>query len=104
MSIKICKRQRRGIDITQPELRGTLPECLNRAGIGPGNARRANVFAVRWYRGQMRAWAGWWRDSLGYSLYDKSKEHRCAETVLHLAVHYRDLALNLERELKGGAS
>jgi hypothetical protein len=100
MSAKICKRQRRGIDVTQPELCGTLPECLERAGINPTSQNPAALrFTVRWYRGQMRAWAGWWRDSLGFSFYRRDIEPETAARALFFAVMYRQSAERTAAEL-----
>lgn len=101
INTKICQRQRRGIDVTNPALRGTLPECLERAGIQPATPD-AVAFTVMWYRGQMRAWAGWWRDSFGFALYRKDQEPEVAGRALFFAKMYRDSGRELAAKIQGG--
>ena len=102
-TVPICKKQRRGIDVTDANFKGTLAECLQRAGIEP-ETTEASRFTVKWYRGQMRAWAGWWRDSFGFSAYGTlCHESETASTALYFAKMYRDNATNLALKLKGAA-
>lgn len=68
---------------------GTLPACMERAGIDWRISPESRAFKVAWYRAQMREWARWWR--MGW----------LKGVSLSLAKHYRDRSADIQ---VGGAA
>ena len=98
--MKICKLQRAGIgreNIALP-MRGSLSAAMMRNSIQPGTLQALN-FTYKWYRSEMRSWAGWWRDSFAFALYRRDEQQRISDMALRLALHYRELALTLKSGL-----
>lgn len=67
--------------------RGALSDCL---------ARDPGLTEAKWYRGQMRAWAGYWRERRLLAAMVGRSVQEVANTYLSLAKTYRDGALKLE--------
>jgi hypothetical protein len=72
---------------TPNNCRGSLKECLRRDPI---------LTEAKWHRGQMRGWAGFWRDRFEIAALTGLPVQDHAKTDLNLAKIYRDHALKLE--------
>ena len=66
---------------------GPLRECLT---------RNPKLTEAKWHRGQMRGYAGYWRDCHIISALTGSSVEEVARVNLSLAKVYRDAALKLE--------
>lgn len=71
-----------------PELSGPFSKCL---------AGDPFLTEARWNRGQMRSWAGYWRERKILAAMLGTTEENQGEVYLSLAKSYRDSALYLER-------
>jgi len=61
-------------------------------------ARHPQLTEAQWHRGQMRAWAGFWRKRQVIAARVGGTVGNTARTDLTLAKIYRDQALRLERQ------
>jgi hypothetical protein len=66
---------------------GPLSECLK---------RDPQLTESAWHRGQMRSWAGYWRDRHAIAAILGKKVSEVADTYLSLAKSYRDSARKME--------
>jgi len=74
-----------------PELSGPFSECLKRDPF---------LTEARWYRGQMRSWAGYWRERKAIAAAVGSSVAECADTYLSLAKSYRDSSRQAARKAR----
>ena len=72
---------------TPPQFDGPFSQCLARAH--PADPRD---FERRWNRGQMRTWAGHWRQSRATAALLGRPVQEVAQTALNLALIYRNAA------------
>ena len=101
MNVKLCPVSRPS-RLVRPDDRylGQLDNCLIRAGITRGTPA-AEAFTVKWYRAQMRVWAGHWRESKSTAAILLKSEKEVAETSLALAISYRYSSFQLARQIGG---
>jgi hypothetical protein len=71
---------------------GPLGKCINLA-----RPNDVEDFIRRWYRAQMRQWAGNWRLSRGNAAAQKKTVAEVANTAIKFAVLYRDSAKSARR-------
>lgn len=102
MSVKLCPANRQSSRVKCDErYSGSFSDCLNSSGIKPGTLA-AEIFMAKWYRAQMRCWAGHWRQTRSVAAILGKGQVVVAETYLSLAISYRQ-SFNLKMRQLGGA-